>query len=84
MTGRGHQVGTLRPKLGDGYAQLQCDACAATWTGPPGEVCEYCAPDAHDRRMAAERRRVEIAEQLERDAEQEHQRALAALRAVDL
>jgi hypothetical protein len=67
MSGHGRQIGGLRPEMGEGFAQLKCDACSATWTGPPNEPCEYCAPDAHDRRMAAERRRVELAEQLERE-----------------
>jgi hypothetical protein len=25
-----------------GFAQLRCDRCDATWTGPPGEFCSWC------------------------------------------
>lgn len=68
--GIGFQVGQLRPEIGEGFAQLQCSDCGATWTGPPGEACEYCAPDAHDRRMATEHRRLELVQRLDREERQ--------------
>lgn len=40
--GYGDQVGPLRPDWGDGWADLRCDVCGATWTGEIGEVCGYC------------------------------------------
>lgn len=40
--GIGCQHGPLRPDWGPGWADLQCDVCQATWTGPIGEDCEYC------------------------------------------
>lgn len=42
MTGVGIQVGPLRPDYGDGWADLECDECKATWTGPIGESCWWC------------------------------------------
>lgn len=40
--GIGYQHGLLRPDHGDGWADLQCDVCGATWVGPLGEDCAYC------------------------------------------
>lgn len=48
MPGQGAQVGPLRPDYGDGWADLKCDQCGATWTGPLGEVCSWCI-DAEER-----------------------------------
>jgi hypothetical protein len=42
VQGFGRQTGPLRPDWGDGWAELECDVCQATWTGPIGEPCEYC------------------------------------------
>lgn len=43
LDGHGYQVGPLRPDWGPQWADLACDACGATWTGPIGEPCWYCA-----------------------------------------
>jgi hypothetical protein len=40
--GTGQQTGPLRPDWGPNWADLQCDQCDATWTGPIGEPCHYC------------------------------------------
>lgn len=42
LPGRGFQNGPLRPDWGDGWADLRCDRCGATWVGPLGEVCSFC------------------------------------------
>jgi hypothetical protein len=43
LTGNGAQHGPMRPDWAPGFADLQCDQCKATWTGPIGEPCGYCA-----------------------------------------
>jgi hypothetical protein len=43
LDGLGMQAGPLRPDWGPGWADLQCDRCDATWTGPLGEDCAWCA-----------------------------------------
>jgi hypothetical protein len=43
LTGHGAQHGPMRPDWAPGFADLQCDQCKATWTGPIGEPCGYCA-----------------------------------------
>lgn len=43
LDGHGYQVGPLRPDWGPRWADLACDQCDATWTGPIGEPCWYCA-----------------------------------------
>lgn len=43
MTGVGRQRGALRPNWGASWADLACDRCGATWTGPIDEACAYCA-----------------------------------------
>jgi hypothetical protein len=43
LDGHGQQAGILRPEYGDGWAELQCDECDATWVGPIGEPCNWCA-----------------------------------------
>jgi hypothetical protein len=43
LDGHGQQAGILRPEYGDGWAELQCDECDATWVGPIGEACNWCA-----------------------------------------
>jgi hypothetical protein len=43
LDGIGMQAGPLRPDWGPGWADLQCDRCDATWTGPLGEDCAWCA-----------------------------------------
>jgi hypothetical protein len=40
--GNGRQIGPTRDDWGNGYADLQCDCCGATWVGPPGEACSWC------------------------------------------
>lgn len=40
--GHGHQTGPLRPDWGQGWADLTCTTCQATWTGPIGEPCHWC------------------------------------------
>lgn len=40
--GFGHQTGPLRPDWGDGWAEIRCDVCDATWVGPIGEYCGWC------------------------------------------
>lgn len=52
--GIGKQI-TPRPDWGPGWANLECDECAAGWTGPIGEACGYCA------------RRIEQTRQHQRD-----------------
>jgi hypothetical protein len=42
LTGIGHQQGPHRLDWGPGWADLKCDQCDATWTGPIGETCHYC------------------------------------------
>jgi hypothetical protein len=42
LTGIGHQQGPHRLDWGPGWADLKCDQCDATWTGPIGETCGYC------------------------------------------
>jgi hypothetical protein len=42
LDGIGVQHGPLRPDWGDGWADLVCDRCAATWTGLVGEECWWC------------------------------------------
>lgn len=53
--GFGEQHGPLRPDWGQGWAELQCSVCEATWVGPIGEPCTWCV-DALDnmRRWQAE------------------------------
>ena len=41
--GFGEQHGPLRPDWGSRYADLQCSVCEATWVGPIGEPCSWCA-----------------------------------------
>lgn len=48
LNGVGLQSGRMRPDWGPTYADLTCVACDATWTGPIGEPCSWCA-DARDR-----------------------------------
>jgi hypothetical protein len=43
LDGHGQQTGILRPEYGDGWADLTCDECDATWVGPIGEPCNWCA-----------------------------------------
>jgi hypothetical protein len=43
LDGHGQQAGILRPEYGDGWAELTCDECDATWVGPIGEACNWCA-----------------------------------------
>lgn len=40
--GVGLQAGPLAPAFGPLYAELACNACAATWVGVPGEPCGWC------------------------------------------
>ena len=40
--GIGLQDGKLRPDWGDGFCDLRCVACDATWTGISGEACWFC------------------------------------------
>ncbi len=42
LNGHGYQHGPLRPDFGDGWADLKCDECAATWTGIIGDPCGWC------------------------------------------
>lgn len=42
VIGSGVQVGPLRADWGNGFADLRCDTCAATWVGQPGEACGWC------------------------------------------
>jgi hypothetical protein len=42
VTGTGGQIGPLRPDWGPEWADLKCDECGATWTGPIGEICPWC------------------------------------------
>jgi hypothetical protein len=42
LDGIGVQQGPLRPDWGDGWADLACDRCDATWTGIIGEACDWC------------------------------------------
>jgi hypothetical protein len=42
LHGVGLQVGPARPEWGPTFADLQCIACDATWTGPIGEPCPWC------------------------------------------
>ena len=48
--GRGWQTGKLAPEFGPRYAELTCCACAATWTGLPGEGCWWCQ-QSHQRML---------------------------------
>lgn len=41
--GIGLQDGPLRRDWGDGYADLRCCGCSATWVGISGESCWWCA-----------------------------------------
>lgn len=41
--GHGCQVGPMRPDWGPDWAELACDQCPATWVGPIGEPCRWCA-----------------------------------------
>lgn len=41
--GVGLQAGVARPDFGLNYAELVCVACDASWVGPIGESCPYCA-----------------------------------------
>lgn len=68
MSGHGRQVGPARPDWGDGWADLECDECGATWTGPVGEHCSYCIVHAEkvlrwadEDRKRWQRRRREVA-----------------------
>lgn len=45
MIGTGIKDGPHRPDFGAGWANLTCDTCGATWVGPIGETCEWCATD---------------------------------------
>jgi hypothetical protein len=49
--GYGMQVGRLRPDWGPRFADLECCLCEATWVGPIGEQCSWCA-DALDNMRA--------------------------------
>jgi hypothetical protein len=40
--GYGRQIGLMRPDWGEGYADLECDHCHATWVGKIGEACGWC------------------------------------------
>lgn len=40
--GRGRRCGTVRPEYGHHAAELECNACGATWVGNPGDPCGYC------------------------------------------
>lgn len=42
MNGVGLQAGPMRPDWGPTFADLQCCACGAGWTGPIGESCWWC------------------------------------------
>jgi hypothetical protein len=56
LDGHGQQTGILRPEYGDGWAELLCDECDATWVGPIGEPCNWCATALENmRRWQAER-----------------------------
>ncbi len=41
--GFGEQTGQLRHDWGDDWADLECNVCGATWVGPIGEPCSWCA-----------------------------------------
>lgn len=56
-SGAGRQRGPLRPDWGEDWAELACDRCGASWVGPIGEACDWCA-------VALERMRVWQAEKL--------------------
>lgn len=51
LTGIGIQHGPQRPDWAPGWADLQCDQCDATWTGPIGETCGYCATNLTNMRQ---------------------------------
>lgn len=42
LNGHGVQDGPLRPDYGDGWAELKCDQCGATWVGVIGDPCGFC------------------------------------------
>ena len=42
MHGVGLQYGPMRPDWGPAYADLECSACEAAWTGVPGDACWWC------------------------------------------
>lgn len=42
LSGRGFQDGPLRPDFGEGWAELRCDQCSATWVGVIGDPCGWC------------------------------------------
>lgn len=47
--------GLPQPAHGAGYWELRCLACGATWTGRPGEPCDWCErADENLRRWQAE------------------------------
>lgn len=53
--GRGLLSGRPRLDCGEGWAELRCPFCDATWVGPIGEVCEYCrSQNENMRRWQAE------------------------------
>lgn len=35
--------GGAAPEVGPDFFSLKCNACGATWCGPIGEWCQYCA-----------------------------------------
>ena len=49
--GYGEQTGRRRPDWGYSYADLTCNLCGATWTGPMYERCHWCQ-DALERMQA--------------------------------
>ena len=88
MTGFGYQIGGARPDMGDGFVELQCDNLEcnprATWVGPIGEECAYCAPDAAERRWAASHRWHLLGEELIAEQERRMREALAKFAEVGL
>lgn len=43
LNGDGRRCGVDRPLFGPGVCELMCSACGASWTGPEGEACWWCA-----------------------------------------
>lgn len=43
VDGVGVRVGPFRDDHGPHAANLECDACDASWVGIPGDPCAYCA-----------------------------------------
>ena len=42
MTGHGYPAGPARTDWPEGYYDLACDTCQASWVGPEGDPCEWC------------------------------------------